>query len=64
MKKLQSLLIILFGFIFISCDDENEQVTVTVTAPNTYSLKEMDKLLSVQNGQSSRLEMAGELVFG
>ena len=61
MKKLQSLLIVIFCFIFISCDDENEQVTVTVTAPNTYSFERNGQTTVSYSGQSSRLEMAGEL---
>ena len=55
MKKLQSLLIVLFCFIFISCDDENEQVTVTLTAPHTYSFERNGQTTVSYSGQSSRL---------
>ena len=61
MKKLNKLLTIILGFFIMSCDNDNDPVTITVTPPATYSFDRDGQTTVSYSGQSSRLEMAGEL---
>ena len=61
MLKLHNLLTIILGGLFISCDNNNDPITISVTPPETYSFERGDQTTVSYGGQSSRLEMAGEL---
>ena len=49
------------GIIFIACDDSTGPVSITVTPPATYAFDRDGTTTVSYGGQSSRLEMAGEL---
>ena len=61
MKKTHKLLILFFGLFLTACDNDTDPVTITVTPPATYSFDRGGQTTISYSGQSSRLEMAGEL---
>ena len=61
MKNRYKLLILFFGLFVAACDNDPDPVTVTVTPPATYSFDRGGQTTVSYSGQSSRLEMAGEL---
>ena len=62
MKNLNSLWLLVLGFIIIGCDNETEEpATITVTPPATYSFERNGATTVSYSGQSARLEMAAEL---
>ena len=62
MKNLNSLWLLVLGFVIIGCDNETEEpATITVTPPATYSFQRNGASTVSYSGQSARLEMAAEL---
>ena len=62
MKNLNSLWLLVLGFVIIGCDNETEEpATITVTPPATYSFERNGATTVSYSGQSARLEMAAEL---
>ena len=62
MKNLNSLWLLVLGFVIIGCDSETEEpATITVTPPATYSFERNGATTVSYSGQSARLEMAAEL---
>ena len=61
MKNLKKVWVLFLGIIFIACDDTTDPVSITVTPPATYAFDRDGTTTVSYGGQSSRLEMAGEL---
>jgi hypothetical protein len=61
MKNLNKLWVLFLGVIFIACDEEQTDPVITVTPPATYAFERNGATTVSYGGQSSRLEMAGEL---
>jgi len=61
MKKRYKLLILFFGLFIAACENDTDPVAITVTPPATYSFERGGQTTVSYSGQSSRLEMAGEL---
>ena len=61
MKNLKKIWVLFLGIIFIACDDSTDPVSITVTPPATYAFDRDGTTTVIYDGQSSRLEMAGEL---
>ena len=61
MKNLKKIWVLFLGIIFIACDDSTDPVSITVTPPATYAFDRDGTTTVSYGGQSSRLEMAGEL---
>ena len=61
MKNLNKILVLFLGVIFIACDETTDPVSITVTPPATYAFERDGTTTVSYGGQSSRLEMAGEL---
>tara|TARA_B100001175_G_scaffold183518_1_gene155872 strand:+ start:115 stop:1263 length:1149 start_codon:yes stop_codon:yes gene_type:complete len=61
MKNLKKIWVLFLGIIFIACDDTTDPVSITVTPPATYAFDRDGTTTVSYGGQSSRLEMAGEL---
>ncbi|MBJ23194.1 MAG: DUF4856 domain-containing protein [Euryarchaeota archaeon] len=61
MKNLNKLWVLFIGVIFIACDEETTDPVITVTPPATYAFERNGTTTVSYGGQSSRLEMAGEL---
>ncbi len=61
MKNLKKIWVLFLGIIFIACDDTTDPVSITVTPPATYAFDRDGTTTVFYDGQSSRLEMAGEL---
>ena len=61
MKNLNKLWVLFLGVIFIACDEEHTDPVITVTPPATYAFERNGATTVSYGGQSSRLEMAGEL---
>ena len=61
MKNFKQLLIMFLGIFLVSCDDEPDPVTLTVTPPATYTFERGGQSSVSYSGQSARLEMAAEL---
>jgi len=61
MKNLKKIWVLFLGIIFIACDDSTDPVSITVTPPATYAFDRDGTTTVSYSGQSSRLEMAGEL---
>ena len=61
MKNLNKILVLFLGVIFIACNETTDPVSITVTPPATYAFERDGTTTVSYGGQSSRLEMAGEL---
>jgi len=61
MRNLNKILVLFLGVIFIACDETTDPVSITVTPPATYAFERDGTTTVSYGGQSSRLEMAGEL---
>ena len=62
MKHLKYLCALILATIFIGCENNNdEEANITVTPPAIYSLERDGQTTVIYSGQSTRLEMAGEL---
>ena len=61
MKNRNNLCLLVLSIIFIACDDANEPASITVTPPLTYAFERDGQSTVSYSGQSTRLEMAGEL---
>ena len=61
MKNRNNLCLLVLSIIFIACDDTNEPASITVTPPLTYAFERDGQSTVSYSGQSTRLEMAGEL---
>ena len=61
MENLNKILVLFLGVIFIACDETTDPVSITVTPPATYAFERDGTTTVSYGGQSSRLEMAGEL---
>ena len=61
MKNLNKILVLFLGVIFIACNETTDPVSITVTPPATYAFDRDGTTTVSYGGQSSRLEMAGEL---
>ena len=61
MRNLNKILVLFLGVIFIACEETTDPVSITVTPPATYAFERDGTTTVSYGGQSSRLEMAGEL---